>query len=403
MTLKALARTAHQALQARADCPIRHSHIHELLAAAFGYNTWAALSSDALLANHGIGDGPQAPPAPQIAGRALQLRYGQGQALAMAGALGELIAEHGLGLVRWTALASLLPTGLPSPAQGAEEEDDDWDGDLADWDEAPRPEQRTPAWQREMYLSSGLLLDSLAVAVAADKHPHAHHILAQLYRCSKPNPYLYEESLKGRLLTSSERTWVEEYLHFAPHFVLYERHLKAAAEAGVRAAALEYGTEFERPEFVALAERLEGHVDPELMARVASTPHARSRWLRQAAEAGSRRALEQLADLGDTWAQDRLAPSAGLHWLRDAAERALVENAHARAWLFQYVALERGEDLTRSTLAARHDGGADDGEIYDDDDGGPMYIDGDEGLVLPEIDQQQHREAQAKAHALLRG
>lgn len=401
MTLKALARTAHQSLQASADCPIRHSHIHELLAAAFGYDTWAALSSDALLADNGIGDGPQAPTAPQIAGRALQLRYDQGQALAMAGALGELIAERGLGLVRWAAFASLLPTGLPSAAQGAEEDDDGWDEDLAEGEEAPRAVQSTPALPREQFLSSGLLLDSLAVA--AVKQPHAHQVLAQLYRCRKPNPYLYEESLKGRQLTGSERIWVEEYLQLAPRYALYEAHLKAAAEAGVRAAALEYGTQFEQPEFVALAERLEGHVDPELMARVASSPEARSRWLRQAAQAGSRRALEQLADLGEPWAQDRMAPVADVYWLRDAAERALAENEAARAWVFQYVALERGEDLTRSTLAARHDGGSNDGEIYDDDYGGPMYVDGAEGLVLPELDQHQHREAQARAQALVHG
>mgnify|MGYP003621859588 CR=1 FL=1 len=51
MTFKALARTAHHTLQARSGCDIRHSHVHELLAAAFGYRTWAALTSDALLAD----------------------------------------------------------------------------------------------------------------------------------------------------------------------------------------------------------------------------------------------------------------------------------------------------------------------------------------------------------------
>jgi hypothetical protein len=112
--------------------------------------------------------------------------------------------------------------------------------------------------------------------------------------------------------------------------------------------------------------------------------------------------LEDLADLGDPWAQERVAPLAGLHWLRDAAERALAEGDPVRAWIWQYVALARGEDLTLSTLAARHDGGSNDGEFYDSDFGGPLYVDGDEGLALPELERNQHGEAQAKAQAILR-
>lgn len=44
MTLKELAHTAHQHLQTRAGCAIKHSHVHELLAAAFGYQSWARSS-----------------------------------------------------------------------------------------------------------------------------------------------------------------------------------------------------------------------------------------------------------------------------------------------------------------------------------------------------------------------
>lgn len=400
MTFKALVHTAHQSLQARAGCDIRHSHVHELLAAAFGYRTWAALTSDALLADQGVGQAPEASARPQIAGRALQLQYGQTEALAMAGALAEFIADKQMGLVRWATLAPLLPMTTLSGAPGEDEEDGDTDEDLDAWDDEPRPSENATTLPREQFLASGLLLESLEHA--ATKSPHAHQVLASLFRCSRPNPYLYEESLKGRQLTASERGWVEQYLLLAPRYVRYEAHLQAAAEAGVRAAALEYGTVFERPEFIALAERLDGDVDPEQMARVVSSPEARAGWLRQAAEAGSRRALEDLADLGNPWAQERMAPHASMHWLRDAAERALAEGDPARAWIWQYVALARGKDLTQSTLAARHDGGSNDGEFYDSDFGGPLYVDGDEGLALPELEHDQHREAQARAQAILR-
>lgn len=402
MTLKALAHSAHQSLQAEAGHNVRHSHVHELLAAAFGYRTWASLRADALLADQGVGQTPEAAAGPQIAGRALQLQYGQAEALTIAVALGRFISERRLGLVRWATLAPLLPTAPSSVDLGGDAAHEEADEDSDDRDDAPRPSTRGVVHPpREHYLVSGLLLDSLGNAAATD--PHAHQMLAALHRCSKPNPYLYEKSLKGRQLSASERGWVEDYLRLAPRHQRYEMHLKAAAEAGVRAAALEYGSVFERPEFIALAERLDGEVDPEQMARVATSLEVRARWLRQAAEAGSRRALEDLADLGDPWAEDRMAPSASMRWLRATAERALGDGDPVRAWVWQYVALARGDDLTHSTLAARHDGGSNDGEFYDSDFGGPLYVDGDEGLALPEMEDVQHRDAKAKARNLLGG
>ena len=61
-------------------------------------------------------------------------------------------------------------------------------------------------------------------------------------------------------------------------------------------------------------------------------------------------------------------------------------------------------DLTRSTMAAYHDGGERNGQFYDSDFGGPLYADGDEGLELPELSRASHREAKvkAKAKAILR-
>ncbi|MFD1840123.1 hypothetical protein [Paracidovorax cattleyae] len=91
-----------------------------------------------------------------------------------------------------------------------------------------------------------------------------------------------------------------------------------------------------------------------------------------------------------------------MHWLQATAERALGEGDPVRAWVWQYVALARGDDLTHSTLAARHDGGSNDGEFYDSDFGGPLYVDGNEGLVLPELDSLQHKVAKATARDILR-
>ncbi|MCK6434173.1 MAG: hypothetical protein HUU30_08990 [Burkholderiaceae bacterium] len=396
MTLKELAHLAQQTLQTRAGCPVRRSHVHELLAAAFGHGSWAAFLSDSVLADSGVGAAPTGG-LPDLIGRAVQLGYEQQAAASVATTLQAFIAEHGLSAVSLADLrAALLPTAQVADRDDLDDDDDDDEG----WDDEP-PRAASPASgpAREQLLGSPMLLSSLEQA-AGLANPQGHFLLAALYRCGRPNPYLYEESLKGRVLTAIERGWVDDYLRLEPQYRKYEAHLKAAALGGVRAAALEYGTTFENPEFIALAERLTGEVDALKMARHASSDEARARWLRAAAEQGSRAAMEALASEGDAWAEDRVAEWADDHWLRSAAERALDAGNVVRAWTWQYLALEHGVDLTRSTMAAYHDGGERDGQFYDSDFGGPLYAGGDEGLVLPDLDPSSHEVAKAKAEAI---
>ncbi|MEY4749851.1 MAG: hypothetical protein RIQ60_2065 [Pseudomonadota bacterium] len=401
MTLKELAHLAQQTLQTRAGCPVRRSHVHELLAAAFGHGSWAAFLSESVLADAGVGSAPTGG-LPGLVGRAVQLGYPQPAATILATSVLAFVAEHGLAAVPWADLRAAL---LPAPSiddTGDLDADDEDDSD--DWDDEPdaevpaeAPVASGPA--RSQLLASPLLLSSLEQAAAAS-NPHAHHLLASLLRCGRPNPYLYEESLKGRVLTAIERGWVEDYLRLEPRYRKYEAHLKAAALGGVRAAALEYGKAFEAPEFIAMADRMTGEVDALEMARVAPSEESRERWLRAAAQQGSRSALEALAADGDAWAEDQVAAWADGHWLRTAAERAIDAGDALRAWTWQYLALERGADLTRSTMAAYHDGGERDGQFYDSDFGGPLYAAGDEALELPELDRPSHRAAKAKAREL---
>ena len=149
-----------------------------------------------------------------------------------------------------------------------------------------------------------------------------------------------------------------------------------------------------------MAERLAGVVDAIKMARLVSSAEARGRWLRTAAEQGSRPALETLASQGDAWAEDQVAERADADWLRSAAERALDAGDVVRAWTWQYLALEHGVDLTRSTMNAYHGGGDRDGQFHDSDFGGPLYVDGDEGLMLPDLDLFSHEMAKAKAETI---
>jgi hypothetical protein len=48
---------------------------------------------------------------------------------------------------------------------------------------------------------------------------------------------------------------------------------------------------------------------------------------------------------------------------RSAAERAIKTCDATRAWTWQRLSLKYGVDLTRSTMAAHHDGGERDGQF----------------------------------------
>jgi hypothetical protein len=394
MTLKEVAHLAQQTLQTATGCPVKRSHVHEFLAAAFGHGSWAAFRTAGVLADAGVGAAP-AGTLPQLTGRAVQLGYGPQAATSLASGLLKFIVERQISAVSWADLHSaLLP---PARTEDDDDDDDAWD------DEAPQAGRVATGPAREHLMKSPMLLSSLEHAAGpmdSPLNPPVHFMIAVLCRCLRPNPYLYEESLKGRELSTIERGWVADYLRLEPQYRRYEAHLKAAALGGVRAAALEYGTAFENPEFIALAERLTGEVDAMQMARHAPSKDARQRWLRTAAEQGSRSALESLADAGDAWAEDQVAQWADVHWLRSAAERALDAGDASRAWTWQYLAMKQGEDLTRSTMRAYHDGGERNGQFYDSDFGGPLYADGSEGLVLPDMDRSSHRAAIAKAKAI---
>lgn len=395
MTLKDLAYTAQQRLENSIGAAVKRSHVHELLAAAFGFGSWAAFQSKALLADAGVGDAP-AGASPRLVGRALQLGYEQAASVALADAVHAFVTERQLSSVHLCAIAGLL---VPPP-RAVDDQDAEYDesGISPDADEIPSALAQA-ALPRDRLLTSALLLDSLDRSSAA-AGPHRHFELAALYRCARPRPYLYEESLKGKVLTAIEQGWVADYLRMEPCFQRYERHLRAAALGGISKAAVEYATAFESPEFFELAQRLAGDVDAIQMAKVAPTPQARATWVRTAAEQGSQSALQELAYQGDEWAEDRLAELGDVDAIRAAAERAVAQGNAMRAWTLQYLAVQHGVDFTRSTERAYHDGGPQDGQLYDSDFGGGLYVAGEEALELPAMSRAAHLEAESLARAI---
>lgn len=347
---------------------LKSSHTYELLASAFGEGTWAAFNTRYWLVDSQdgfVGERPEVNPAVVMA-RALQLGLEQASANRMGSLVLTSVRDNRLGKVEKASFDRLrlarvrLPEGLT---------------------------------QSQLFLSQ-----LSAAALAGD--PHGHHRLAALYQCSRPNPYLYEESLQGRELTAHEDRWVQEYLVQAKHYPLYREHLKAAALGGIRAAALEYAEAFEDSTFFDIADRLAGSVDAKRMAKIAPTASARQTWLKAAAQ-NDPEVLSELAHEGNEDAIQQLAITGDPYHLRNLAEQALEVGHVIQAWTWQYIALSYGIDLTRSTLVGRHNGGQHHGAFYDSDFGGAIFVDGEEGLELPQLTSKQHAEAKLRAKSLM--
>lgn len=399
MKLKSLAHAAQQYLQSACAIPVRRSHVHELIAAAFGYGSWAAFRADCFLADADVGTQPLQ--GGKITGRALQLGYPSEVAATLSSLLFSFVQGEGLCALRCDVLLSMLKelavanAAQRSASNGSEFDDDESWLDLED--EAPRmPEHSLDGG----ISASAMLLDELA---GKDLDPQLHYLLAQMLRCPKPNPYLHEESLKGRVLTVLERRWVEQYLRDVPRYQAYEHHLRSAAVGGVREAAAAYAEAFDRLDYFELAQRQTGEVDPMRMAALAPTSEERKPWLRKAAEQGLDEAMAWLASEGDSWAMEGLARDGDEFELRELARCLAEEDDGLRAWALQYFALSRGIDLSCDDYRAYHSEGAAVGQSYDDDIGGPLFVDGEDAVALPEIDESTRQHAQRLAKAFAEG
>lgn len=391
MTLRQLAHAAHQQLRSACGISMPRSHVHELLAAAFGYGSWAAFRADCALCDAGVGDiTPENGPA--LGGRALQLKLPHGACPLAASTLHALLQERRVAAMRWQDVEVLTrpTTGASQATKNGDWTEDDEDDPEFD-DEEGSVSSPSPAAR---LAGSALLLDELA---SREMSPQVHHQLATAFRCRKPNPYLYEESLKGRALTKQEQAWVDQYLAEAPQYRAFEHHLRHAALGGVRRAAAEYAAEFDDVTFYERAKRLDGDVDARTMAELAPTVEQRHAWLRSAADQGSRQALDDLAHAGDSWALERLAREGDVEALRALAEGAVERGDVLRAWAYQNFAATLGVDLTESDYRALHSDGAHAGEYYDSDFGGPVHVDGSPGVELPNLNDDEHSRAREMA------
>lgn len=402
MTLKELAYVAQSRLQARIASPVKRGHVLELLAAAAGFRSWAAFDSVAVLADAETAGQPLQAEA-LIAGRAIQLEYSTADAETTAVVLTELIGELKLSFVEWQMLATALHAPRPPGREYLDDEDELTDEELKDDDWGTEPRSSSGGHPPSHVLPAGslLLLDGLERAVQLrPADAIAHFALAAYYRCGRPSPYLYEESLKGRKLSSIEQGWVDDYLRDTPVYEKYMQHLKTAASLGDRTAALECAEVLGGRALYEIADQMDGPIEARRMVEVAPDDTQRMKWLRVAAAEGATDALTVLARRGDAAALAQLAARGDIDAIRTLATEALDLGNAMDAWQWQQLALLHGHDLTVSTMRAYHDGGERNGEFYDSDFGGGLYAAGDEGLELPSISKSQMAEAVKRARAI---
>lgn len=350
MAMKELAYTAKHQLESATQHSFRHAHVHELLAACFGFKSSAALHTNHVLA---VLDASPVVPAEQLLTLRRRLtELGYSPVAETAGTvLLRLIQQRRLGAVSIEAVLDVLNgDGWEYPGDWGWEEDEDDEVGAA----------RQPRIDLEQV---DLLMHGLTVAAQRD-HAKAHYALALLYREdefeeTEGSEYWHSQLAQGRELTGIELEWALAYRDNVSNAEREAFHLQEAARLGYGEAQLE---------------RALGAAH---QAEAADDFDSAKQWYTEAAALGDIDAMRAL--------------------IYEYDEENLFQN-----WVWVYLSELLGNDLREGTLQAYHDGGLYAGELYDDDQGGPLYVDGDEGVDLTPISAEQGLEARGLAEQLFR-
>ena len=412
--ISSFARQAQIHLQAIAGADstdVKRSHVYELMAAALGLGSHAALKahgllcplpSQPLLAYYGtLHPG-------HCAARAESLGMARERCGPLAGALCADMATQALGLVPWEDLLEALLSGSrelyrETPRDDAYYEalDAALDDDPDAWPEDPEPlrlnspfvcqalQKAADQGEGRAHLALGLLIER-GTRVDAGHHDgdddEDDEDMDDLPD-SRAGLYWYERQQKGEVLTGVELEWAEGYVERVQLRAAASReraarsssardHFNAAAALGQHDALLLLADRYGDDRFFDLQEP-QVRADPLWIADLAQrvgryewTPA----WLELAAERGDMRAM-----------------------------RELMESWHAddpfKVWTWFHYAKLLGKDLTEGDYRAIHENGS----SYDDDVGGPMFVDGMDGVKLPTVDESVRQEAQLLAQSLFAG
>lgn len=373
MTIKQLAFDAQQLLQAQTGTTFRRSHIYELLAAAFGFNSYASLCADHVFTHGSITSQRPAKHGESVGRRCLALDYPPEAALLVAQVLPDYLTNLDIGVIRITDLVAHLRYETGSPSYLYDDEfDDDSEGDEGD---------TFALWFDGESVTSPVLLDAL-VATAEKGNANAHYALALIHALpddtydepSAGSDYWYNEERNGRVLVGVEKEWADQYAATLNRAAKYEHHLRAAGALGHEAALLEMGERFGDPAFFEQSPNLSSGIDAAHAADVAEHLGRRKdawQWRTEAAKQGDTEAMRELIE-----GYDRLDLE--------------------RCWTWFYLAELLGTDLSEDEYEAINE----DGSPYDDDVGGPAFVGGRGGVELEPIDSEQDTAARQAAATL---
>jgi len=234
-------------------------------------------------------------------------------------------------------------------------------------------------WVNLRVLASPILLDGLETAAQGGK-ALAHYALALIHAPDEYGDesevgadYWYRRAKAGWVLSGVEKEWADAHALTLSKAEKHERHLREAARLGLPLAMLEVANQFGDPAFFEQAIE-EVEADPAMVAEIAerlSRPQDARKWLTVAATFGDVEAMRQLIEEYD---QDDLL----------------------QCWTWVHLARLVGTDLTADVYRAIHEDGLD----YDDDVGGPMYADGQDGVALEPLPQEMDAVARRQAHEI---
>jgi TPR repeat protein len=308
--------------------------------------------------------------------RCIEMGYPAELAKAVTPVLSEFLKERELGCIRIHDLVAYLRSEINGNGEFSGEEDevepDDWDETLLDQEVFT-----------EDLISSPMLLEGLESA-ASKGNAFAHYALALIHEdpdheAPQGSEYWYLQEKAGRILSGVEKEWADAYAEDQVRSGKYIHHLKEAAKLGQPNALLDIADQFGDPTFFELGTE-NVIADPMEVAEIAARlerPNDAKRWLTIAAESGNIAAMRELIEGYD---QDDLL----------------------RCWMWVYLAQHLGSDLTKDEHYAINEDGSD----YDDDVGGPVYVDGRDGVDLKALGIEEDataRKAAKDLFALIQG
>ncbi len=365
MTIKEFAYTAQHHLQASTGTQFKRAHIYELLAAAFGFNSYAALSADAVFTKQSMSNRRAADFCHRLRDRCLVIGYQGETASNVATLLPALMTEQRIGLVTIDSLITCLQNET-AIGYGAR-------CDLVNQDEVRW-------WTSSDELVSPIMLDGLNAA-ASNGHGAAHYALALLhaptyeerYSPEIGSDYGYLQAKAGHVVAGAEPAYADAHADRLVRDEKFALHLREAARLGYQNALLVLADRFGDPAFFDQT-TAEVNADLSWIAKIAedmNRPEDAKKWLTKAAKKGNINAMLKLIDGYDS---------------EDLQQ----------CWIWVYLAKLLGTDLTEDAYVAIHE----DGSRYDDDIGGPLYVDGREGLHLRPIGEERSASARLIAREL---